>query len=227
MKNRIIHLTFYFIIFLTALQAAHSFSNYVIANIAIREAFFFENDIKNKGTHWGGEKYLLLLRNYKIKILKFQFRDILESFQKNKTINLLETSFKKEYDIVSILYELSDLPNDYKKNTILYIPKTLKTYWDMSCDTHMTPFLGPGIANIAMLEGLPLLNNSNNSCFTHLLEYGYNYYYTVGKQARYLELSPDKLCKRAEKEGFIRVIEITENDVGDIITITHECTSPD
>ena len=37
-----------------------------------------------------------------------------------------------------------------------------------------------------------------------------------------LQMTNEQICERALKEGFARVIEITENDEGDIVNITHE-----
>ena len=34
----------------------------------------------------------------------------------------------------------------------------------------------------------------------------------------------EQMCARAMKEGFIWVIEINENEIGDIISTTHECS---
>ena len=91
----------------------------------------------------------------------------------------------------------------------------------------MIPFLGPGIANMAMIDSLPLMNNSNNSCFKHLLEYGYYHYQLVGKKSQHIQMTKENICIRAKQEGFLQVIEITENDAGDIVTITHECSDSD
>ena len=42
--------------------------------------------------------------------------------------------------------------------------------------------------------------------------------------AEFLEMTQEQICERAIKEGFKRVIEITKNNEGDLITITYECS---
>ena len=118
------------------------------------------------------------------------------------------------------MYEIGKKPNSFKRETALYIPKTLGVYWNLSCDSHMPPFVAPAITNMAMIEGLPM---RASSCYNHFLDYGYNTYNLLGKKAAILEMSHEQICIRAEQEGFLRVIEITENEMGNITMLTHEC----
>ena len=45
----------------------------------------------------------------------------------------------------------------------------------------------------------------------------------LGRKTEFLEMTSEQMCERAMKEGFIRVIEIKDNEIGDIISKTHEC----
>ena len=101
------------------------------------------------------------------------------------------------------MYELSTIPNSIKKESALYIPKTLKVYWNLSCDTHMPPFVAPAIANMAMIEGMPL-RDQKNSCYTHFYDYGYNTYRIRGIKAKWIEIDHEKICQKAKLVGFIK-----------------------
>ena len=91
----------------------------------------------------------------------------------------------------------------------------------MSCDSHMPPFIVPGITGMAMIGGLPDL--TKHSCYTHLLEYGFHHYYKNGKKAELSDMSYENICEMAKQEDFIRVIEITVNVKDEIIINTHNC----
>ena len=201
-------------------NAYFSIISFIATNLSIRESFYFINDVNQKGTHWGAENYISQNRKHKFKIVKLKFSDILSSFSRISNIDPHTSNFKKENQIISLLYEIGKKPNSYKRETALYIPKTLDVYWNLSCDSHMPPFVAPAITNMAMIEGLPM---RDSSCYTHFLDYGYITYNLLGKKAAILEMSHEQICIRAEQEGFLRVIEITENNAGDIVTITHEC----
>ena len=85
----------------------------------------------------------------------------------------------------------------------------------------MSPFVAPAITNMAMIEGLPM---RDSSCYTHFFDYGYFTYQLLGNKAEFIEMTSEQICERAKQEGFLRVIEITQNEKGNITTISHECT---
>ena len=222
-KKISIYASVLYVLLFASFNIAKVIVGYFTANVTIRESFYFDNNRNQKGTHSGGENYRLKDNEHKYEVLKLKFSDIISSISGLSKIDPQNSNFNKEYEIVSLLYKLSENSHGFKKETAIYIPKDLDAYWDMSCDTHMAPFIAPAIANMAMIEGLPMLNDGRESCYTHLLEYGYNRYYQVGKKAQYIQMTRDEICERAKKEGFVRVIEITENDEVGIVTITHEC----
>ena len=84
----------------------------------------------------------------------------------------------------------------------------------------MPPFVAPAIANMAMIEGMPI---RKNSCYTHFTDHGFNTYYIRGFKAEWLEMAHGKICQKAKQKGFKRIIEINENKMGEIISIYHEC----
>ena len=209
------------IIYTSAINIYRSVILYVASNIAIREEFYSPNNVSVKGTHWGGQDFLeSVSRN--VAVLRRPWRNrIMNIINEVRFISPLTSNFVDEYNIIQMLYELSKKSNSFRKETAIYIPKTLTAYWDMSCDTHMTPFIVPSISNMAMIEGLPF--NEEETCYTHTLDYGYTRYYLHGKKAQYQNMKKKQICKRAKVDGFNRVIEITKDSKGNIIKITHEC----
>ena len=153
--------------------------------------------------------------------MRFELGSIIRSFSRLLHIDYEKTDYAEESRVVSILYDLSKKPFSYKRETALYIPKTLDTYWSMSPDTHASPFIAPAITAMAMIEGLPF---DKPSFYTHKLEYGYHDYHLAKKRADLLQMTPEQICSRAEQEGFKRVVEITRDSKGQLITRIHICS---
>ena len=207
-------------IFSALWNAYYSIISYISTNISIRESFYFTNDVEQKGTHWGGEKFRLSTRKHKLNIAQFKFGEIYKTFTDIGLVDPLKSNFSKEYKLITHLYNISKLSNQYKKNTALYIPKTLDVYWNLSCDSHMPPFVAPAITNMAMIEGMPM---RKKSCYSHFTDHGYNTYHIRGIVAEWKEMNHVKICHKAKRKGFNRIIEINENDIGEFISIYHEC----
>ena len=201
-------------------NAYYSIISYIATNLSIRESFYFTNDVNIKGTHWGGEKYRMATRKHKLDLAQFKYGNVFKSYMNISHLNPLNSNFSKEYKLITLLSSFSKLSNQYKRNTALYIPKTLDVYWNLSCDSHMPPFVAPAIAYIAMIEGMPL---KRNSCYSHFTDHGYNTYYLRGIVAKWMEMDHVKICLKAKRNGFNRIIEINENGMGELISIYHEC----
>ena len=59
-------------------------------------------------------------------------------------------------NVVQCLESLGRQPEDVKKNSALYIPKTNRVYWDMrEVVQGATPFIAPAESGMAMVDGLP------------------------------------------------------------------------
>ena len=181
----------------------YSFIHFISTNLSVRQSYYFPNDVKNKGTHWGGQTYRLTTRKHKIELAKFNYSNVYQSFLELSHIDPLNTNFSKEYELIKFLYELSTLPNSLKRESALYIPKTMKVYWNLSCDTHMPPLVVPAIVNMAMIEGLPL-RDPKNSCYSHFNDYGYSTYRIRGIKAKWIEMDHEKICQKAKLVGFIK-----------------------
>ena len=220
LKKILTYILISFFITSSIYNAYFSIISFIASNLAIRESFSFINDVAQKGTHSGGANYWAKAREHKFELLKQQYPKILHSFSLLSNIDPQRTNFVKEYNLISLLFDIEKKSNAYKKETALYIPKTLDVYWNLSCDSHMPPFVAPAITNMAMIEGLPM---RDSSCYSHFLDYGYFTYQLLGNKAEFIEMTSEQICERAKKEGFVRIIEINENKFGEIIMITHEC----
>jgi len=198
----------------------YSIISFIATNLSVRESFYFTNDVNNKGTHLGGDKYRLMTRQHKYELATFNYSNVLNSYKKLNNIDPLKSNFSREYQLIILLYNIGKLSHSYKRETALYIPKTLDIYWDLSCDSHMPPFVAPAITNLAMIEGMPL---RMNSCYSHFKDNGYNTYRIRGIKAKWIEMDNEKICQKAKQVGFKRIIEINENKMGEIISIYHEC----
>ena len=103
-----------------------------------------------------------------------------EFIKKIKTYHVKATNtYADEINILNLLVNLSFKNKKYREKSLIFIPRYIESYWNLSCDTHMPPFVGPSFSNIAAIYSLPNLNNQ--SCFGHLNEYGYYKYYLEGK----------------------------------------------
>ena len=185
-------------------------ANFFLGNIAIRESFFHENNINYKGTHEPGKRFMNILQEYYLKIMNLDILDIKEVLQMTKNINISKTEYFLEYRLIKTLIRLSRLPNSQKKISAIYIPKKIHTYWNISCDSLMAPFIIPAITNITLIDGLPM--NNIKSCYGHRREYGYARYIEYNKSASLEVLSPKDLCLQAKKDDLKQVIEIIETD---------------
>ena len=171
-------------------------SLFVLANITIRESFFEKNDINFKGTHIPGERYFNILKKNNYDLKNINITNIKQTIDKINKIDINQSNYSIEFDLINKLLELSKLPHSEKKISALYISKNIKSYWNMSCDNYMPSFLVPSISNIVMINGLPSRNKV--SCYGHELEHGYSDYYQVDKKYIKKDLTNDQLCKIVE-----------------------------
>ena len=225
-RNIYIIIVFCFFYFLIQNPLKNSYSHVIVfvsQNFAIRESFSFNNNVFSKGTHWGGEKFRSTVSKNNRILVDQGIIGLKNLYNNYKQIFYDSSKFFNEYNIVTLLFNLSDKPNSFKKTSAIYIPHTLTSYWDMSCDSHMPPFIVPAIANIAMINGLPPLISDKKSCYTHELDYGFPEYYKRGKKAQMFSMEKNDLCVKAQQDGFKRVIEFTQDSTGNITTIHHEC----
>ena len=167
----------FIILFFSFRNISYSFLNYVASNLSVRETLIFENSIKNKGTHEGSIQYKKLIKNNINMFVSLDYKKTIEKYKLYKSFDLKNNNYISELNLMNRLDLLSKKKNNFKKNSIIYSPRSVNDFWDISCDTHMIPFIVPAISNIAMINGLP--NLQKESCFGHKLEYGYYQYYKL------------------------------------------------
>jgi hypothetical protein len=120
---------------------------------------------------------------------------------------------------IDILVGLYRLPREEKRVTLLHIPKTNRTYWDLLDDTNppwVTPFVAPALSGLAHLEGLPDAEYSTHAGGYHEGGYGYREYQPWKDTHR--QTAPEQakadLCRKAEGMGFRRVLVLDVNRDG-------------
>jgi hypothetical protein len=101
------------------------------------------------------------------------------------------------------LYRLSDAPGAFRRNTLLYIPKSNQLYWKMlGCQS--IGFLGPSLSGMVMLNALP-----ERSCFHKMPYYGYENYQFTPEASTVLDVPQGQLCKKARQLGFSQILELS------------------
>ncbi len=219
-KKILVTLLIIFFLFSSTFNIIYSLITFVATNLSVRESFYFKNDKNLKGTHSGGKLYVKTTKNYKIDIIQFNFQKLFNSFLSLSQIHIDNTNFKNEYQFINLLKIINKNDNKYKRSTAIYIPKNLDVYWNLSCDTHMIPFVIPAITNIAMIDGLPY---KKKSCYNHFLDYGYNTYYIRNKSQRKKITENNMICIIGKNKGFKRIIEINYNVTTKFQIIEHLC----
>jgi len=189
-----------------------SYGEFVISNFVIRDYFYSINDVKSKGTHdnalikWSQKRL-----EYKNLIKTIDFKSLKDKVNKLNNIDIKKTNYNKEYQFINSLMLISKEKNSYKRETLIYIPKSQNIFWNLSCDMGMTSFIVPGLTNISMIDGLPI---RNKSCYGKFQDYGYGEYDLFGLFPKIIkDFNNEELCQKAKKEGFFRVIEIKYDEL--------------
>ena len=195
--------------------------NFYTSNITIREVFFLNNDPRYKGSHEPSKRYINLIRkNYSL-IKHLNFVEIKEKLRKISNLDINNTDYYKENNLIQTLINISKLPDSEKKISGLYISKDVDTYSNLSCDIYMMPFLVPAITNVVMLNGLP--NRDLASCYSKSFEYGYARYFVFNKFYDKSPFNKKQLCIKVNNEMLKKIIQVKETSNNTFKTIIHEC----
>jgi len=196
-------------------------ANFYISNISIREIFLLDNDPKFKGTHEPSRRFFNLINENYSMIKEFNSKELNNKFKKIKNLDISKTSYFVEENLLKIFVKLSKLPIKEKKISGLFIPKDITSYWNLSCDIYMPPFIAPAITNIVLLNALP--DNSLDSCYGHSREYGYARYFEYKKYFDSSILTKNSMCKEVQKEGLQKAIVIRQKNKNFFEIKTHDC----
>ena len=187
-----------------------SYGEFVVSNLAIRDYFYSLNNVNLKGTHDNASlKWIEKRKKYRNLLSNLEFKNLKNEIIKLKKIDIKKTAYDKEYGIINLLISISKEKNHFKRETVIYIPKSQNIFWNLSCDSGMISFIIPAITNIAMLDGLPI---KESSCYGQFDNYGYGEYELLkGFPLIRKDFSKNELCFKAKSKGYLRVIEILFN----------------
>ncbi|HEX6576024.1 MAG TPA: hypothetical protein VF042_13740 [Gemmatimonadaceae bacterium] len=107
------------------------------------------------------------------------------------------------YPIVTALRDISRLPESERKQSLLFIPQSNRQYWSMfTADGRCTytPLIAPGIASVAMLDGMPSAGCEVTD------QYNMTMYQARKRPQLPEDMSSERLCEKARAKGFKEVI---------------------
>ena len=204
-------------------------SQFIYSNISIRDSFYQKNegffdanndgelDFVKKGTHDGGENYFIRINSYINLIKNLDHKNLILLLKKITKFNIENTQFLNEHKLVHKLIEYSKMKNDEKKRTAIFIPRDNKTYWNISCDSLMIPFIVPAISNISNILAIPTKPWSK-SCFGQFSGYGYGVYLNLYENEipnENINYSNAQICNAAKKYYLNQIIKLyfKNNDI--------------
>ena len=96
----------------------------------------------------------------------------------------------------------------------IFIPSKFEFFWNISCDTQLAPLIVPGIANLAIIDGLPAYEQP--SCYGHKYGYQLNRYYIHQDQNNHTRIyqskDKEKICEYSINKKFDNIIMIDIKD---------------
>jgi hypothetical protein len=131
-------------------------------------------------------------------------KSIYKKIKNNLVLSQKLLNNNKKMNMVNTIYKLGNMRIKEKEKTILFIPQSNHLYWGLGSPKYATPFIGPALSEIAMIDGLPEYG------FTELdyksWGYGYLSYRYREKEQLPLEKIKDDICKKAISKGFSKLI---------------------
>lgn len=105
--------------------------------------------------------------------------------------------------IVTALRDISHLPESERRQSLLFIPQSSTQYWSMFTSDGrctFTPLIAPGLASVAMLDGMPAPNCQITD------QYNMNIYDKRAAPQTLADLTDQALCTKARAKGFGKII---------------------
>jgi hypothetical protein len=113
--------------------------------------------------------------------------------------------------LIQCLDRLGDQPTQQRRGTVLYIPKTDRTYWDMrQLGDGATPFIAPALAGLPMVDGLPEYEDIGWA----RVGWGYPQYELPSGHEDPKE-NLDRATDKARKDGFRKLVVLRKTAVGE------------
>ena len=193
-------------------------------NLTIRQSFANENNYKNKidanndgkldfvnkgireGAYDFFDKYYENRRN----LIFLNYKKILSK----NYVNPSNSEFEKEYKLLFFLENIIENLKFNQMSYAIFIPSKFEFFWNISCDTQLAPLIVPGIANLAIIDGLP--EYEQQSCYGHKHSYGFNRYYMLQDQNNHTRIyqskDKEKICEYSINKKFDNIIMIDIKD---------------
>ncbi|HEX6576025.1 MAG TPA: hypothetical protein VF042_13745 [Gemmatimonadaceae bacterium] len=139
----------------------------------------------------------------------------LRSLPKLTNSTKLEAGLKaaENYNPVNSLLQLSRMPLDEKRHTAIFVPQSETKYWNILKRPSACAFSGfvvPSLTGISMIDGMPAAD-------CHLSPYyGLSLFEKRTRPQTPEDMTAERLCERAVRLGFNRVIEIGADPEGRI-----------
>ena len=191
------------IVVLSIKNIAHITVEFLAQNFSIRDNIILKNSVNQRGTHSGSLIYNEIRKKNISIITSLNKTQLLKKITSLPNIDYSNVS--DQIEILNILLNLSKQNFQERRKSIIFIPRNLSEFWEMSCDTHMTPLIVPAFSSITMYDGLP--NLDLKSCYGHILEYGFYKYYKNNKK---FKNSLDLNCKDLDTNKHNKIIKITK-----------------
>jgi len=124
--------------------------------------------------------------------------------------SVVTAAFANRVRLVECLDRLGHEPVEQRRGTVLYIPKTNRTYWDMrQLGDAATPFIAPALAGLPMVDGLPEYEDIGWG------RVGWGYpQYNLPTQPEPPTEKLDEAIQKARHDGFQRLLvlrDVTKN----------------
>ena len=112
--------------------------------------------------------------------------------------------------LIQCLDRIGHEPVQQRRGTVLYIPKTNRTYWDMrQLGDGTTPFLAPALAGVPMVEGLPEYEDIGWA------EVGWGYpQYELPRRHEDPTENVGRAIEKARKDGFRQLLVLRKPATG-------------
>jgi hypothetical protein len=184
------------------LNTSHAYFPRLVQATLVRRGFYLpERDGKDQAAPWRDKVHEAFLSGH--------FSD---GWQLVETVT--QATDKRpdpRWALLRILRALDRLPPAEKRVTALFVPKRNEAYWKMLPNPRATPFLGPAVAGLAMIDGLP--DPHPGVVFSG---YGYGEYDL--NQARAAVTDPEQeraqVVEKARRLGFGRVVVLDAGKEG-------------
>jgi hypothetical protein len=121
----------------------------------------------------------------------------------------ISTAFEPKRDMIACLQKLGEMPTARKRESVVYIPKSNRAYWESLRQGPLgegsVAFVAPAFTGIAMIDGLPEYEDLNE---TRRLDYGFWSYNLPTHPVPPSSIETARVSNRARALGFRQMLVI-------------------